>query len=188
MAEMNPSLLLQNQKSQLLRLTTENFFMERGPRFNEYSELRERMLRMKYLTAAGQITPEKETCEIQVKNIRSALLNPRKKQVKFSSDLTTPPRRRPKVSSVLMQSVPDFSPALRKENRKPLPPVADRPATPPAGLWKSGSKSVEKRRSGGGLIAVRKSCANMEDWKILAAAAAGKEINNTKTVLGNRLF
>ncbi|KAL6521530.1 hypothetical protein OROGR_018099 [Orobanche gracilis] len=186
MAEMNPSLLLQNHKSQLLHLTTENFIMERGPIFDEYSELRERMLRMKYLTVERQKTPENETGEISVQNSRSALLNPQKKQVKFSSDLTTPHRRRPKVSSVLMQSVLDFSPSLRKENRNPLPPVAE-PATPPAGFWKSGSKSAEKRRSGGGLIAVRRSCANMEDWKRLAAA--GKEINNTtKAVLGNRLF
>ncbi|KAL6507510.1 hypothetical protein OROGR_023705 [Orobanche gracilis] len=186
MAEMNPSLLLQNQKPQLLRLTTENFIMERGPRFDEYSELRERMLRKKYLTVAGQKIPEIETGEILVQNSRSDLPTPYKKQVKFSSDLTTPPRRRPKVSSVLMQSVPDFSPALRKENRKPLPPLVDRPATPPAGLWKNRSKSVEKR-SGGGLITARKSCANMEEWKRLAAAA-GKEINNTRAVMGNRLF
>ncbi|PIN13327.1 hypothetical protein CDL12_14051 [Handroanthus impetiginosus] len=216
MAETNTSLLLQNQtlhslhaaldpkslilsqfsdsqKPQLLQLTTESFTMERGPRFKEYSNLRDKRLRMKNLT--DQQTPEKERDQ---KFQNRPVLTPPKKQVKFSSKLTTPPKRR---SSVLTQSVPDFSSALRKENRKPvgaLPPTPERSVTPPAGLWKGGkiygtvgggsksANSAEKRS--GGLMA-RKSYANMEELKGLAAAAgnaikSGRGIG--KTVLGCR--
>lgn len=227
MAETNGSLLLQNNtlhslhasldpkslilsqfsdsnKPELLQLTTESFIMERGPRFKEYSDLREKRLRMKNLTE--QQTPEKEVYEkVQTRSI----LTPPKKQVKFSSNFTTPPRR-PKTPSVLTQSVPDFSSALRKENRKPvgaLPPVAERSATPPASFSKSGrvygkvgggsksTNSAEKRS--GGLMA-RKSYASMEELKGLASAA-GNAINGEnrgsrigrgigKTILGSRQF
>ncbi|KAL2247015.1 uncharacterized protein LOC105176154 [Sesamum indicum] len=223
MAETSGSLLLQNQtlhflhaaldpkslipyqfpdshEPQLLQLTTESFIMERGPRFKEYSDLRDRKLRMRNLTE--QQTPEKEIDQ-RVQN--RSVLTPPKKQVKFNSNFTTPPRR-PKAPSALAQSVPDFSSALRKENRKPvsaLPPVAERSVTPPAGLSKSGgiygkvgggsksANSAEKRS--GGLMA-RKSYASMEELKGLAAAAH-KEINGgkngrgiAKTVLGCRQF
>lgn len=227
MAETNGSLLLQNHtlhslhaaldpkslilsqfsdshKPQLLQLTTESFIMERGPRFKEYSDLRDKKLRMKNLTEKP--TPEKEIDE-KVQN--QSVLTPPKKQVKFNSNFTTPPKR-PKGPSVLTQSVPDFSSALRKENRKPvaaLPPVAERSLTPPAGLSKSGSiygkvgggsksaNSAEKRI--GGLMA-RKSYASMEELKGLAAVAvnaingenrglrSGRGVG--KTVLGYRQF
>ncbi|GER27278.1 protein phosphatase 2C family protein [Striga asiatica] len=192
MADENPFLLLQNrthqfsdsQKPQLLKLATESPVMERGPRFNEYSQLRERKLRSKKLTA--QQTPS-EIYE------PPPVLTPQRKQVKFGSDFATPPRR-PRAPSALTQSVPDFSSALRKENRKPaaaqLPPVAERSLTPPEGLRKGGrgygrmgrgsksTNSAEKRS--GGLMAARKSYANMEELKRLAVAA-GKEINGGKT-------
>lgn len=164
--------------------------MERGPRFKEYSDLRERKLRMK-----NSMDPPEE----KIQN-RSP-----KKQVKFSSNFSTP-LRRPKAPSALAQSVPDFSSALRKENRKPpaLPPVAERSLTPPAGFMKSGSvygkvgggsksaNSAEKRS--GGLMA-RKSYASMAELKGLAAAA-GNAINGggrssrgvARTVLGYRQF
>lgn len=152
-------------------------------------------------------SPEKEsTATIQNRSV----LTPPKKQVKFSSNFGTPPKK-PKAPSALAQSVPDFSSALRKENRKPaaLPPVAERSLTPPAGLLKSGSmygkvgvgsksaNSAEKRS--GGLMA-RKSYASMEELKGIAAAAARNVINGenrgggrssrgvAKTVLGSRQF
>ncbi|KAK4426640.1 hypothetical protein Salat_1432700 [Sesamum alatum] len=221
MAETSGTLLLQNQtlhflhaaldpkslipyqfpdshEPQLLQLTTESFIMERGPRFKEYSDLRDRKLRMRNLTE--QQTPEKEL-DLKVQNQNRSVLTPPKKQVKFNSNFTTPPRR-PKAPSALAQSVPDFSSALRKENRKPvsaLPPVAERSVTPPAGSSKSGgiygkvgggsksANSAEKRS--GGMMAT-KSYASMEELKGLGAAAQ-KEIGGrgtAKTVLGYRQF
>ncbi|CAA0813501.1 Unknown protein [Striga hermonthica] len=203
MADGNPFLLLQNrtpqfsdsQKPQLLKLATESPVMERGPRFNEYSQLRERKLRSKKLTA------QKAPPETYEEPPPPPVLTPQRKQVKFDSDFATPPRR-PRAPSALTQSVPDFSSALRKENRKPaaaqLPPVAERSMTPPEGLRKGGrgycgrvgggsksTNSAEKRS--GGLMAARKSYANMEELKRLAVAA-GKEINGRKTGVGSRLF
>lgn len=147
--------------------------------------------------------PEKE-----VQN--RSILTPPRKQVKFISNFTTPPRR-PKPPSALAQSVPDFSSTLRKENRKPpalLPPVAERSLTPPAAFSKNGSvygkvgggsKSANSaEKSSGGLIA-RKSYASMAELKGLAAAA-GNAINGgenkggrssrgvTGTVLGYKHF
>ncbi|KAL8532006.1 hypothetical protein ACS0TY_008564 [Phlomoides rotata] len=201
-AALDPKSLILSQfsdfnKPQFLQLTTESFFMERGPRFKEYSDLRDKRLRMKRI---GEKEPDEK---IQSRSI----LTPPKKQVKFSSNLMTPPKRA-KPPSALTQSVPDFSSALRKENRKPvnmLPPVAERSLTPPAksvsvyGKVVLGSKSASsvEKRSGGGMMA-RKSYASMEGLKGLAVAA-GHAINgenrggNTgrgfrKTVLGSRQF
>ncbi|KZV27953.1 hypothetical protein F511_34627 [Dorcoceras hygrometricum] len=188
-AALDPKSLILSQfsgsgKTEFLQLTTDSFILERGPRYKEYSDLREKRKRMKNLSE--QPTPEKERGET-LQN-RSVLTPPRK-QVKFhgSSDFKTPPRR-PKGPSILTQSVPDFSSALRKENRKPaspLPPINERSVTPPAGLLKSrrlygnvggGSKSTgsaEKRI--GGLMA-RKSYASINELKGLASVA-GKAID-----------
>ncbi|KAL3637800.1 hypothetical protein CASFOL_018248 [Castilleja foliolosa] len=200
MAELNPSPLLQSpyrhaalgpksliisqfsdpQTPNLLMLTTDSLAMERGPRFQEYSALRERKLRINRLEE--QPTPERETDE---KAENRSVLTPQRKQVKFSSNFTTPPKRT-NIPSILTQSVPDFTSALRKENRRPaaLPPAA----TPPAGMSKSGkmygkvgggsksTSSVEKRSGG---IMARKSYANMDELKKLGVSA-GKEINSGK--------
>ncbi|XP_073016181.1 uncharacterized protein [Primulina eburnea] len=196
MAESDGFLVLQNQtldpkslilsqysdsgKPQFLQLTNDSFILERGPRYKEYSDLREKRKRMKNLTE--QQTPEK------VLQNRSVLTPPRK-QVKFqgNSDFKTPPKR-PKGSSILTQSVPDFSSVLRKENRKPaspLPPINERSVTPPAGLLKSrrvysnvggGSKSMgsAEKRSGG--LMARKSYASIDELKGLAGVT-GKAID-----------
>ncbi|KAI3451775.1 hypothetical protein Pfo_008440 [Paulownia fortunei] len=194
-----------SNKPQFLQLTTESFIMERGPRYKEYSDLRENKLRKKSL--AVQQTPGKERDE---KLHNRSVLTPPRKQVRFNSKLTTPPKR-PKGPSILTQSTPDFISALRKENRKPLvalPPVAERSVTPPAGPSKigrnygkvgGGSKSANsaEKRSGG--LMARKSYANMEELKGLAAAAAGNGISGEnrggrigrgigRTVLGHRQF
>lgn len=202
-AALDPKSLILSQfsdfnKPQLLQLTTESFFMERGPRFKEYSDLRDRKLRMKNLM--DKRLPEKEPVE-KIQN--RSVLTPPKKQVKFSSNLITPPKRT-KAPSALTQSVPDFSSALRKENRKPvnmLPPVAERSLTPPAksvsvyGKAVVGSKSASsvEKRSGG--IMSRKSYASMEGLKGLGVAV-GHAINGGgktgrgvgKSVLGYRNF
>ncbi|KAL1566607.1 hypothetical protein AAHA92_02197 [Salvia divinorum] len=199
LAALDPRSLLLSQYSdsgnpQLLQLTTESLVMERGPRFKEYSDLRERKLRMKN----SMDRPEENV------QSRPVLTTPPKKQVKFSSNFSTPPRR-PKPPSALAQSVPDFSATLRKENRKPaapLPPLAERSLTPPAGFMKSGSvygkvgggsksaNSAEKRS--GGLMA-RKSYASMAELK---EGLAGNAINGggrsnrgvARSVLGYRQF
>ncbi|CAI9752987.1 unnamed protein product [Fraxinus pennsylvanica] len=159
-----------SNQPQFLQLTTESPVMERGPRYKEYSDLREKRLRK-----GGVMEPN-------IPRKEEPVLTPPKKQVKFQgkSNFTTPPRT--KGSSILTQSVPDFSSALRKENRKPasmLPPVAEKSLTPPPwpksgrlyGKLGGGSKSVNsgEKRSGG--IMTRKSHASMEELKGLGAAA-----------------
>ncbi|KAF2295315.1 hypothetical protein GH714_032559 [Hevea brasiliensis] len=144
-----------------LKLTTDSYIMERGPRYRAYAELRESKLRMKILR-------KQERDESDFKQI------PAKKQVKFQPNLTSSR----KGSSVLAQSVPDFSCELRKENRKPPAEL-----TPPSKKWSKvngilsnsrGNKSAsagEKRNGNGGLMA-RKSYASVEEFKGLSMAAA----------------
>lgn len=197
-----------------LRLTTESYIMERGPRYGAYADLRETKLRMKMLRQQ----------EYEENDIRQT---PPKKQVKFLENLRqqqceendfkrTPPKKQVKFQdnlgnsrkglSVLAQSVPDFSATLRKENRKPRQEL-----TPPSknvlkmnnGLLSNsrGSKSAnagEKRN--GGLLMARKSYASVEELKGLSLAAAnaingenrgnrgGRGIGTGKTVLGYRQF
>ncbi|GFQ03458.1 hypothetical protein PHJA_002489600 [Phtheirospermum japonicum] len=159
--------------------------MDRGPRFKEYSALRERKPRMN--SPEEQPTPKRET-DKKVDN--RSVLTPQRKQVKFSSDFTTPPKRS-KIPLALTQSVPDFSSTLMKENLRPavLPPMAERSTTTPTAMLKSGrmygkvgggSKSTNsaEKRSGGGLMA-RKSYANMGELKKLGVSV-GKEINGGK--------
>lgn len=173
-----------------LKLTTESYYvMERGPRYRAYAELRESKLRMKSLRQ-------------QEENEESDVLKqtPPKKQVKFQANLASSR----KGSSVLAQSVPDFSATLRKENRKPPQEL-----TPPSKTWSKvngilsnsrGSKSAnagEKKNCNGGLMA-RKSYASVEELKGLSMAAANS-INGdnrggrggkgaARTVLGYRQF
>ncbi|KAI3430015.1 uncharacterized protein J3R85_008283, partial [Psidium guajava] len=152
-----------------LRLTTDHYFVERGPRYDAYARLRESRLRMKH---ARQEEPEDRDLK---------LTPPPKKQVRFQGNLGGGGRRRGS-HSILAQSVPDFSSVLRKENRKPpaLPSLAE--TTPPSKSWSKaggggsnarGSKSVgaaagEKK---GGLMA-RKSYASVEELKGLSCAVA----------------
>ncbi|KAL5538826.1 hypothetical protein UlMin_042755 [Ulmus minor] len=172
-----------------LSYATESFIMERGPRYNAYAELRESKLRRK------NSIPEEEEPEFRI--------TPQKKQVKFQSNLPTGR----KGSSILAQSVPDFSAALRKENRKPstaLPSLLE--MTPPSKNWSKvnrtlsnarGSKSAsasDKRNNGGGLMA-RKSYASLDELKGLSSAAANAingenrgGRNGRQTVLSCRQF
>ncbi|CAI0451394.1 unnamed protein product [Linum tenue] len=193
-----------------LKLTTETYFMERGPRYSAYAHLRESKLRTK-------IPSTTTTAAVVETESWRQTTPPPKKQVKFKHqplNLPAPVSRRASgygATSMLAQSVPDFSATLRKENRKPKPaPVMLGHLTPPPcksgskmqGVLSSrGSKSVgsgEKRRGmgnsgGGGGLMARKSYANLEELKGLSAAASnsrgnvgGRGIGNGKTVLGYR--
>jgi hypothetical protein len=82
-----------------LKLTTESYIMERGPRYRAYAKLREKKLRMTMLK-------QQEYEETDFKQ------TPPKKQVKFHGNLGNSR----KGSSILAQSVPDFSATLRKES------------------------------------------------------------------------
>lgn len=220
-ATLDPKSLILSQfsnfddKPQKLQLTTESyFFMERGPRYNDYAALRESKLRMKK-KIEQEITNTQEKDEEFSINFTPPPQLP-KKQVKFQGILATPPKkpRGHHHSSVLTQSVPDFSSALRKENRKPpptstmLPAVAEKSATPPlkskSGRFESimgrlGSKSVNSgdKRSGGGLLMGRKSYASLDELKGLASDVrkeingenrGGGRITRGKTVLGYRQY
>ncbi|KAI3669619.1 hypothetical protein L6452_40919 [Arctium lappa] len=158
------------------QLTTDVFIMERGPRYKAYADLRESKLRLKSMPNPPPPLP------------------PRSTPPEFQSKL---PANRRKGSSVLTQSVPDFSSALRKENRRPaaLPTVAEKSATPPAKsssrLYEinarlMGSKSsVSGEKKGGGM---RKSYANMDELKkfSLADANAINGENRAGRIAGNR--
>ncbi|XP_071731303.1 uncharacterized protein [Rutidosis leptorrhynchoides] len=154
---------------------TPNF--KRGSRYKAYSDLRESKLRSKSMS--NSLPPKVSTSP--------------QNQVKASVN-------RRNGSSVLTQSVPDFSSALRKENRKPslLPPVAEKSATPPAKgssrlyeinarlIGSRSSVSSEKRR--GGMLTARKSYANMDELKRFTMEAANgiNGENRGMKVVGNR--
>ncbi|KAK4740908.1 hypothetical protein SAY87_024496 [Trapa incisa] len=142
--------------------------VERGARYRAYSELRESKLRMKHLGFGKQQEQGKEVED------RDFKLTPVRKQVRFQLDSEN--LRGP--SSILAQSVPDFSSTLRKENRKPSNRAFE--LTPPSkigarvnsfGANARGSKSAsagEKKRGG---LMTRRSCANLDELKGLATAA-----------------
>ncbi|XP_076894045.1 uncharacterized protein LOC143546220 [Bidens hawaiensis] len=154
--------------------------MKRGPRYKAYADLRESKLRLKSITSPPPLPPKDHRTTV----------------------ISTPPKfpaYRLKAFSVLAQSVPDFSPVLRKENRKPaLPPVIEKSATPPAKgssrLYEidpklTGSKSMSSRgKKNHGLLMARRSCVNMDELKkySIAAANAINGENRGVRVAGNR--
>lgn len=146
--------------------------MERGPRYNDYAQLREARLRRR------RRIEEEENEDVIIEPKRSPL----KKQVRFQDNFT----KSRKSSSVLAQSVPDFSATLRKENRKPPAPTLE--LTPPAAKqWSKtsgvlsnsrGSKSAnagEKR----GVMMARKSYASIDELRGISNGVA-KEICGTR--------
>ncbi|KAK9054210.1 hypothetical protein SSX86_025288 [Deinandra increscens subsp. villosa] len=197
MAGAKPSAATSDHLHFLSQFSTPNF-MERGPRYKAYSDLRESKLRLKSVTNPPPLPP---------KDHRSATIStPPENQAKI-------PSSRRKALSVLTQSVPDFSPVLRKENRKPslLPPVAEKSATPPAKgssrLYQvdaklMGSKSmVSREKRNRGMLTARRSCANMDELKKFSMAAAnaingeskrgrvaGNRVGGRSTVLGSRQY
>ncbi|EPS65814.1 hypothetical protein M569_08965 [Genlisea aurea] len=184
---------LLSNTNHLLRLTTQRFELKRGPRFREYSDLREKKLKMRYFRGQHKNLDRQHADENFLN--RSILWTPPRKPSNFaSSNFVTPPRRS-KNSSPLTHSVPDFSSALRKENRKPaatLPPLAEKSLTPPSKAVKVSdagkSKSVNSaNKHGGGNFMIRKSYATIDDFKS-SAAAENRTRNSRATsrnILGN---
>ncbi|XP_020239257.1 uncharacterized protein LOC109818237 [Cajanus cajan] len=175
---LDPISLILNQNSNSdhpfpLRLTpADSFILERGPNYAAYAELRETRLHTKCLMQeqqqeARELAPTKPATP------------PRKKQVKFED---CGGHSKSKGSFVLAQSVPDFSAALRKENRKPVNTLPSRmeTMTPPSksgngvALSSRGSKSVSggDKKKGGGALMARKSYACIDELKSLSSATA----------------
>ncbi|KAF5737739.1 hypothetical protein HS088_TW13G00628 [Tripterygium wilfordii] len=174
-----------------LRLTTEFYTMERGPRYKAYAELRESKLRMKNSRRREELEKEfKQT--------------PPKKQVKFQANNLGTGRKG--SSSSLAQSVPDFSAVIRKENRKPPSSMLELTPPPPSSKnWAKGGRTLSSSRGSksanagekkGGLLMARKSYASIEELKG-SSAAVTNAINGEnrgggrgigKTVLGYRQF
>jgi len=178
--------------------------MERGPRYNAYAKLRETKLQNNYLRLQQyQQQQQQQENEIQVE---TKIPTPPTKQVKFHASVTSGR----KGSSLIAQSVPDFSSMLRKENRKPtnIPQPSTTTLTPPLknknkgcvlsssrGSSRSANAAVEKRKGvgGGGILMARKSYANFDELRSFSSATAnainGEGRNsrvvgkNSKTVL-----
>ncbi|XP_021743883.1 uncharacterized protein LOC110709938 [Chenopodium quinoa] len=279
-----------------LQLITDPYFMERGPRYNAYAQLRESNLRSKRLkfeedqqfleiprsdsspekknevrfqgNLLGNCTkieedeqfleiPRSEFSPAKKKNVRfqgnllgnckkieedeqflemipRSEFSPAKKNARFQGNLLVKVRKLRKKNknvrfqgnlqnngkkqgySVLAQSVPDFSSALRKENRKPSEnriPRFEKSATPPPLMSKRekmigsgsklggvGSKSVnsgEKQSSGKLMSMGRKSYASIDELKGLSIAAVnatngenkvGKKSGNTSVLRKSTVF
>ena len=153
-----------------LRLTSvDSFVLERGPNYTAYAQLRKSRLHVKCL-----MQDQQQKAQVSEPSIKPPT-PPRKKQVKFQAC-----ESHSKGSFSVAQSVPDFSAALRKENRKPgnaLPSM-----TPPSKsdngvmLSSRGSKSVsggeKKKGCGGGSVMARKSYACIAELKGLSSATA----------------
>lgn len=189
-------LLSQNSDTHQLKLLLDGFSgFERGPRYDEYSRLRESKLRMKRDFQKFLEEEEKEE-EPRKKQVRfegnsvisreEEAISPEKKnkQTRFGFSPVSNPR---KASSSLAQSVPDFSAVIRKENRRPVnynttPPPSSKSRNGGVftGLASSsgaarGSKSAsagEKKSKGMMMGMARKSYASVEDLKKISMAAA----------------
>ncbi|GMH04314.1 hypothetical protein Nepgr_006153 [Nepenthes gracilis] len=205
-AALDPNSVTFSDRSNSRQLSTPQLsrdpdFVERGPRYNLYANLRESKLREKRM---------KQEQDFQTP--KSEFTPPAKKSVKFEGISSVSKRS---VSSVLTRSVPDFSSVMRKENRKPpaVGALLQSSTTPPPATSKGpkvfgtppklgGSKSVNsgEKRSAGLLMMGRKSYACLEELKGLSVAAAngiavekrggggknGRVIGKTPTVLGYR--
>lgn len=147
------------------------YIMERGPRYRAYAELRESKLRRR--------RKQSSRGDEENNDPKDPKLTPPKKQVKFQVVMGNSTKG---SSSILAQSVPDFSSALRKENRKPIeltPPPPQSKAWSRSNLAGSnakGSKSANAGEKKGGLMAGRKSCLSLEELKGFSSAA-GNAIN-----------
>ncbi|GAU37787.1 hypothetical protein TSUD_158680 [Trifolium subterraneum] len=173
--------------------------MERGPRYNAYAKLRETKLQINY-QRLQQYQQEQEN--IQVVQQPTKIPTPPIKQVKFNVGVVSGR----KGSSLIAQSVPDFSSMLRKENRKPtnmLPTISSTATlTPPLknknkgcgvlsssrGSSRSANSAAEKKKGvgGGGILMARKSYANFDELRsfssVTANAINGESTRNSRVV------
>ncbi|OIV90148.1 hypothetical protein TanjilG_01602 [Lupinus angustifolius] len=154
--------------------------MEKGPRYKAYSELRETRLRIRHQQQVEEEKPK-------------FITTPPRKQVKFQGNLVSMRKGSSSSSyssSILAQSVPDFTAALRKENKKPvtntnnntlLPSLME--MTPPMksfsnnnnGLLLSGSRgsksaNATREKKKGSILMARKSYASVEELKSFSSA------------------
>ncbi|WZZ53328.1 uncharacterized protein LOC106429438 [Brassica napus] len=161
-------ILSQNSDTHQLKLLLDGFCgFERGPRYEEYSRLRESKLRMKrdFQRFLDEEEAEEEEAEAE----------PKKKQVRFEGDsvisreeevVVTPEKikkqtrfgfspmsktRKAAPTSSLAQSVPDFSAVIRKENRRPV----NYNTTPPPPSSKSRNGGVLTGSASSSCIAAR---------------------------------
>ncbi|XP_058763983.1 uncharacterized protein LOC131637413 [Vicia villosa] len=172
--------------------------LERGPRYDEYAKLREKKLRFNYQQYQQQDYQEEPQQEKE--NVfESKIPTISTKQVKYQVGVSSV---RKGSSSLVAQSVPDFSSLLRKENGKPVSNnMQPATLTPPlknknkgcGGMSSSrgGSRSVngngEKRKGygGGGILTARKSYANFDELKSFSCATANAingESRNSRVV------
>ncbi|XAR71369.1 hypothetical protein NMG60_11028595 [Bertholletia excelsa] len=128
-----------------------------------------------HLLLSSQILPEfsmerGKNYEAYAK-LRESKLRMKNKKQQQSQEI---PRKQVKGTSFLTRSVADFSPVLRKENRKPPTPA---PLTPPhekmcnAGAKLAASKSVKSGEKRAGRGVGRRSFGSMEELKGLSLAA-----------------
>ncbi|KAJ0234513.1 hypothetical protein HA466_0275230 [Hirschfeldia incana] len=207
-------LLSQNADTHQLKLLLDGFCgFERGPRYDEYSRLRESRLQMKrdfqkFLDEEEAEPKKKKQVRFEGDSVISrveeevVVVTPEKikKQTRFGFS----PR---KAAPSLAQSVPDFSAVIRKENRRPVnynttpPPPSSKSRnggvlTGSASSSARGSKSAnagegEKKKSRGLMMGMaRKSYASVEDLKKISMAAAsainGVGVGGRKAVGGGR--
>ncbi|WJX82655.1 hypothetical protein P8452_65382 [Trifolium repens] len=179
--------------------------MQRGPRYNAYAKLRETKLQINYLKLQ-QYQQQQEQENIHVVLQPTKIPTPPTKQVKFHAAGVVSGR---KGSSLIAQSVPDFSSMLRKENRKPttniLPTISSTATlTPPLknknkgcgvlsssrGSSRSANSAAEKKKGvvvgGGGILMARKSFANFDELRsfssVTANAINGENTRNSRVV------
>uniref|UniRef100_A0A1J3IEF7 Uncharacterized protein n=1 Tax=Noccaea caerulescens TaxID=107243 RepID=A0A1J3IEF7_NOCCA len=189
-------ILSQNSDTHQLKLLLDGFSgFERGPRYDEYSRLRESKLRMKrdfqkFLEEEEE--PRKKQVRFEGVSVTSREeeeedkfspeVKMKKKQTRFGF---SPMKKAP--SSSLAQSVPDFSAVIRKENRRPVnfnttpPPPSSKSrcggvltgsASSSAAARGSKSASAGEKKSKGMMGMARKSYASVEDLKKISIAAA----------------
>jgi hypothetical protein len=164
--------------------------------------LRETKLQINYLRQQ-QYQQEQEQENIQVVLQPTKIPTRPTKQVKFHSGVVSGR----KGSSLIAQSVPDFSSMLRKENRKPatniLPTISSTATlTPPLknknkgcgvlsssrGSSRSANSAAEKKKGvgGGGILMARKSYANFDELRSFSSATAnainGESTRNSRVV------
>ncbi|CAH8385653.1 unnamed protein product [Eruca vesicaria subsp. sativa] len=208
-------ILSQNSDTHQLKLLLDGLCgFERGPRYDEYSRLRESKLRMKR-DFQKFLDEEEEEAEPKKKQVRfkgdsvisrqeeeEVVVTPEKikKQTRFGFS----PRKAP--TSSLAQSVPDFSAVIRKENRRPVnynttpPPLSSKSrnggvltgsaSSSIAAARGSKSANAGEKKSKGLMVMARKSYANVEDLKKISMAAAsainGVGAGGRKVVGGGR--
>jgi hypothetical protein len=180
--------------------------MQRGPRYNAYAKLRETKLQINYLKLQ-QYQQQQEQENIHVVLQPTKIPTPPKKQVKFHAGGVVSGR---KGSSLIAQSVPDFSSMLRKENRKPatniLPTISSTATlTPPLknknkgcgvlsssrGSSRSANSAAEKKKGvggGGGILMARKSYANFDEFRSFSSITRNSRVVGKKPVLRGRVL